>query len=355
MSTTNGGDAPLPVSAPATAGERGRPTRVAPLGIGLAVPAGVVSSAEIERRLGLDAGWIQSRTHIEERRWLAPDAKLADLATDAGRRALADAGVEADEVDLVIAATITPDEITPALAVIVAAQLEAHRAGGYDIHSGCSGFVTALATATAMVEAGRARTVLVVAAEAMSRITNPDDRATAGLLADGAGAVVIRGAYDEGVGRIGPSVFGSDGGLGGTVWVPTDRPSVYDERYTRGKDNTVVMNGHETYLTAVRHHEQLVLDTVAADGATLDDIDLFVLHQANGRILEAVRKRLGLEPDRLVNLIGQRGNTSAATVVIALADLHAQGRLQHGTRVVLAAFGSGLAWAGMSLTWEGGR
>jgi len=355
MSTTNGGSAPLTETVPATAGDRGRPTRVAPLGVGLAVPDSVVSSAEIERRLGLDAGWIASRTHIEERRWLAPDAKLADLATEAARQALEDARVEADELDLVIAATITPDDITPALAVIVAAQLEAHRAGGYDIHSGCSGFVTALATATAMVESGRARTVLVVAAEAMSRITNPDDRATAGLLADGAGAMVIRGAYDEGVGRIGPSVFGSDGGLGGTVWVPTDRPSVYDESYTRGKDGTVVMNGHETYLTAVRHHEQLVLDAVAADGTTLDDVDLFVLHQANGRIIEAVRKRLGIEPERFVNLIGRRGNTSAATVVLALADLRAAGRLGPGTRVVLAAFGSGLAWAGLTMTWGGDR
>ncbi|MGE4428460.1 MAG: 3-oxoacyl-ACP synthase III family protein, partial [Solirubrobacteraceae bacterium] len=320
------------MSAPA-GGPYARPQRVAPIGLGAALPDTVLTSAEIEERLGLKPGWLVSRTHIEERRILAPDETLAELAAEASRRALADAGVDPADVDLVIVACLQGDDIAPSMSPVVAHLVGAHRAGGFDVASGCSGFVAALATSTALVETGRARTVLVVAADAMSRITDPMDRATAGLLGDGAAAMVIRGTDDDGVGRVGPSVYGADGGAGGTIWAKTNAPSVFDGGEGASKPGLLYMNGHDTYLTALQHFEELIRDTLAADGTTIDDIDLLVPHQANGRILEAVRKRLDLPEERMVNVIARMGNTSAATIPLALAEARADGRLRRGSRL----------------------
>lgn len=332
--------------------------RVAPLGVGAALPDTVVTSAEIEERLGLDAGWLQKRTHIAERRILAPGERITDFGLLASQRALADAGVDASEVDLVIAACLQSDDIAPSMSAVVSAGLGTAHAGGFDISSGCSGFVAAVATAAGLIEAGRARTVVVVAAEAMSRLTDKSDRATAGLLGDGAGAIVLRGettpATDEHPGRTGRSVFGSDGANGGTVRVATDHPSIYDDgEFGPGKAGQVQMNGFDTYKTAVERFESTVRETAEANGVALDDVDLVVLHQANGRILEAVRKRLDLPEERLASSVQSHGNTSAASVALALADARAQGRVNPGTRLLLAGFGSGLAWAGITMTWEG--
>ncbi|WP_210491978.1 ketoacyl-ACP synthase III [Patulibacter sp. SYSU D01012] len=332
--------------------------RVAPLGVGAALPDTVVTSAEIEERLGLDPGWLQKRTHIAERRILGPGERITDFGLLASQRALADAGVDASEVDLVIAACLQSDDIAPSMSAVVSAGLGTRHAGGFDISSGCSGFVASVATAAGLIEAGRARTVVVVAAEAMSRLTDKSDRATAGLLGDGAGAIVLRGettpATAEHPGRTGRSVFGSDGENGGTVRVATDHPSIYDDgEFGPGKAGQVQMNGFDTYKTAVERFESTVRETAAVNGVTLDDVDLVVLHQANGRILEAVRKRLELPEERLASSVQSHGNTSAASVALALADARAQGRVEPGTRLLLAGFGSGLAWAGITMTWEG--
>jgi 3-oxoacyl-[acyl-carrier-protein] synthase-3 len=334
------------------------PVRVAPLGVGAALPDGVVTSAEIEERLGLDEGWLVKRTHIVERRILAPGEKLTDLALRASQRALEDAKVPASEVDFVIAACLQSDDIAPSMAAVVAEGLGTDHAGGFDLSSGCSGFVASVATAAGMIESGRAGTVVVVAAEAMSRLTDQTDRATAGLLGDGAGAIVLRGTTTpptaEHPGTTGRSLFGSDGANGGTVRVATDHPSVYDDgEFGPGKAGQVQMNGYDTYKTAVNRFESTVRDTAELNGVGLDEIDLIVLHQANGRILEAVRKRLGVDEDRLATSVKSHGNTSAASVALALADVRAQGRVVPGTRLLLAGFGSGLAWAGITMTWEG--
>jgi 3-oxoacyl-[acyl-carrier-protein] synthase-3 len=332
--------------------------RVAPLGVGAALPDTVVTSAEIEERLGLKPGWLEQRTHIVERHILGPGEKLTDLALLAAQRALGDAGVAATDVDFVIAACLQSDDIAPSMAAVVAAGLGTHHAGGFDLSSGCSGFVASVATAAGLIESGRASTVLVVAAEAMSRLTDKSDRATAGLLGDGAGAIVLRGsaapADDDHPGRTGRSVFGSDGANGGTVRVATDHPSVYDEgEFGPGKAGQVQMNGFDTYKTAVTRFESTVRDTAAANDTTLDEIDLIVLHQANGRILEAVRKRLDVPEERLATSVHSHGNTSAASIALALADAREKGRVVPGTRLLLAGFGSGLAWAGITMTWEG--
>jgi 3-oxoacyl-[acyl-carrier-protein] synthase III len=332
--------------------------RVAPIGVGSALPGGVVTSAEIEERLGLDPGWLVKRTHILERRILGPGEKLTDLALTASQRALEDAGVPATEVDFVIAACLQSDDIAPSMAAVVADGLGTHHAGGFDLSSGCSGFVASVATAAGLIESGRARTVVVVAAEAMSRLTDKTDRATAGLLGDGAGAIVLRGATtpadDAHPGITGRSLFGSDGANGGTVRVATDHPSVYDAgQFGPGKAGQVQMNGFDTYKTAVSRFESTVRDTATINDTDLQDVDLIVLHQANGRILEAVRKRLDLPEERFAISLHSHGNTSAASIALALADARAQGRVVPGTRLLLAGFGSGLAWAGITMTWEG--
>lgn len=347
----------LPSSPAPSAAPVGR-IRVAPLGVGSALPDTVVTSAEIEERLGLKPGWLVQRTHIEERRILAPGERLTDLALLASQRALEDAGIDAKDVDFVIAACLQSDDIAPSMAAVVANGLGTDHAGGFDLSSGCSGFVASVATASGMIESGRARTVVVVAAEAMSRLTDKTDRATAGLLGDGAGAIVLRGttepADEHHPGCTGRSLFGSDGAHGDTVRVATDHPSVYDEgEFGMGKAGQVQMNGFDTYKTAVSRFESTVRDTAAINGVGLDEIDLIVLHQANGRILDAVRKRLEVPEERLANSVDHHGNTSAASIVLALADARADGRLQRGTRLLLAGFGSGLAWAGITMTWEG--
>lgn len=332
--------------------------RVAPLGVGSALPETVVTSAEIEERLGLKPGWLVQRTHIEQRHILAPGEKLTDLALLASQRALDDARVDAKDVDFVIAACLQSDDIAPSMAAVVADGLGTDHAGGFDVSSGCSGFVASVATASGLIESGRARTVVVVAAEAMSRLTDKTDRATAGLLGDGAGAIVLRGttepADDRHPGCTGRSIFGSDGANGDTVRVATDHPSVYDEgEFGPGKAGQVQMNGFDTYKTAVSRFESTVRDTATINGVTLDDVDLIVLHQANGRILEAVRKRLDVPEERLASSVQSHGNTSAASVALALADARENGRIVPGTRLLLAGFGSGLAWAGITMTWEG--
>ncbi len=328
--------------------------RVAPLGVGAALPEAVVTTAEIEQRLELEPGWLLSRTHIKERRILAPEERLTDFARLAAERALADAGVPASEVDLVIAATLLSDDIAPAMSAVVADGIGTPNAAAFDLSSGCSGFAAAVTAATAMLETGRATTAVVLAAEAMSRITDRSDRATAGLLGDGAGAIVLRATTDDGVGSVGRSVMGSDGGNGGTIRVATDNPSVFDDvEFGEGKPFAVRMNGYDTYKTAVVRFESTVRDTAEANGVALDDVDLIVLHQANGRILDSVRRRLGVDEQQLANSVDHHGNTSAASIVLALADARATGRLERGTRVLLAGFGSGLAWAGITMTWEG--
>ncbi|WP_320672989.1 3-oxoacyl-ACP synthase III family protein [Patulibacter defluvii] len=339
---------------PETSPSAARPRRIAPLGIGSALPEAVVTSAEIEQRLGLAPDWLVSRTHIKQRHILGEGERITDFALRASERALADAGIDGGEVDLVIAACLISDDIAPSMAAVVSSRIGDGHAASFDISTGCSGFVAAVTTATAMIESGRFRTVLVVAAEAMSRLTNRSDKATAGLLGDGAGAIVLRGMDDDGVGRVGPSVMGSDGASGGTVRIATEHPSVFDDgEFGEGIPYALQMNGFDTYKVAVQHFEQTVRETAAADGVALEDLDLIVLHQANGRILEAVRKRFGLPEERMASSVANHGNTSAASIALALADARAEGRVVPGTRLLLAGFGSGLAWAGITMTWEG--
>lgn len=309
-------------------------TAAAVLGLGVALPTAEVPNAVVAERLGLADGWIERRTGIASRRRLAPGERLTDLAVEAARRALADADVRACELDLVIAATTAPDDVLPNLAPLVAAGLGAHRAGAFDLGAACTGFLSALPVAAAMLEAGRVRHVLVLGADALSRFTDPDDRTTAALFGDGAGAVVL-GAGD---GAVGPVILGADGERGEIVWIPRD-------------GSRIVMDGQGTFLQAVARLQEVTEQAVRAAGLRLADIDLFVFHQANRRILQALTERLELPADRVVDAIAQVGNTSAASLPLALDQARREGQLVPGARVLLGAVGSGFTWGGGVVTW----
>jgi len=305
------------------------------VGLGTALPQRRVANAEIAGRLGLAEGWIERRTGIHERRYVEPGARVSDLAIEAGRAALQDAGVQAADVDLVLVATLASDEITPSAAPIVAHALGTDQAAAVDIGAACSGAIAALAFGTAWIEAGRARNVLVVGAEIMSRFIDLQDRRTAPLFGDAAGAFVLAA---DAAGHVGPVLLGSDGGAAHTIQATRQR-------------GVLEMEGHETFLRAVDLLHTHTRKVVEQAGLGLREIDLFVYHQANGRILSAVADRLGLGRDRVFDCIAQTGNTSAASVPLALASAREQGLLTPGAKVVLGAVGAGLTWGAAVLEW----
>lgn len=304
--------------------------------VGVAVPSEVRTNEPIAARLGVDEDWIVARTGVRERRIAAAGEGVVDLAAAAASRSLEAAAVDPGAVDLVLVATMSHDQLSPAAAPLVADRIGATRAGAIDLDAACAGFVSAISLAASQVESGRAGTVLVVGADLMSRLLDPDDRATAALFGDGAGAVLLRAA--EAPGRIGPVVLGADGARSGLV--------------TASRAEAIIrMKGPDTFRQAVDRLSEATLAAVAADGVALEEIDVFVYHQANKRILEAVGERLGLNSRRVVDCIARYGNTSAATVPIALAEAAEAGMLVDGARVLMAAFGGGLAWAATVAEW----
>ena len=329
-------DRPVPAGLLLT-DEAAVPTRTAGIaGLGMALPPKVVANEPISRRLGVAENWLESRTGIRERRHAAPEATLAALAGEAASVALESAGVEATDLDLVLVATTSQDELLPNAAPLVAAELGAGHVGAIDIGAACTGFVSALALAGGQVEAGRADRVLVVGAEIMSRVIDPDDKPTAGLFGDGAGAAVVTAG---GPARLGAAVQGSDG---------VDGPALI---YATHGDRRVRMAGQDTFKHAVRRLSESTTQAAEAAGWHLEDIDVFVYHQANGRILKAVGERLRLPSDRVIDCIARYGNTSAATVPIALVEAERAGMLVPGARVLISAFGAGFTWGAMTIEW----
>jgi 3-oxoacyl-[acyl-carrier-protein] synthase III len=305
------------------------------LGLGHHVPPEVVPNGPIAERIGVDDAWIVKRTGIKSRRRALPDERLTDYATFAGRRALNDAGIDPLDVDLVLVATMTPDEITPNAAPVVANALGADNAGAVDIGAACTGWLAALRLAAGQVETGRADRVLVIGAELLTRITDFDDPKTAMLFGDGAGAVLVGG---DGDGDIGPIVMAADGSLA--------------DRITASHDKRVLqMDGHSTYQVAVKRLSEATVAAVARSGLELDDIDLFVYHQANGRIIKAVGDRLDLEPARVADYVAHMANTSAASIPLTLSLLREDGRLRYGQKVLIAAIGAGFTWGAGVIEW----
>ena len=304
--------------------------------IARALPARVVRNDEIAAAAGVTDEWIVARTGVRERRVAGPGERLSELAAAAGREALERANVDAEELDLVLVATMLPDELTPNAAPLVAHELGATGAGALDVGAACTGFLSALALASGQIETGRADRVLVVGADLLSRITDPSDRGTAALFADGAGAAVVGPASDGG--GIGPIVLRADG-----AGAPAIR-ATHEERLIR-------MQGHDTFRAAVQRLSESTLEATDAAGVALEEVDLFVFHQANARILAAVGEQLGLDRERVIDCIDRYGNTSSATLPIALAEAEQDGRLRPGATVVLAAFGAGFTWGAGVVEW----
>jgi 3-oxoacyl-[acyl-carrier-protein] synthase-3 len=286
--------------------------------------------------IGVDEAWIERRTGIVSRRHAPPNLTLGQLAASSARAALEDAGIEAVEVDLVILATVSQERRMPNLAPEVATAIGAVSASAFDLGAACSGFVTGLAVAGAFIEADRARNVLLIGADMLSRHTDRQDRRTAALFGDGAGAIALSAGTSGGVSVV---ELGADGSA--AELIATDPAT-----------DLIRMDGPETFKAAVKTMEEGVRAVCAQAGADpLRDIDLFVFHQANGRITRALAERLGLPAEKVVDCIADLGNTSAASVPLALERAREDGRLAAGSRVLLSAVGAGFISAAALLEW----
>ncbi len=305
--------------------------------VAAALPAMVVDNEAIASPLGLDTDWITTRTGVRERRRATETESLVELAAEAGGRALALAGVAPEELDLVLVATFTADTLQPHAAPLVAERLGAVGAGAIDVGAACTGFVSGLSLASAQLESGRARTTLVIGAELLSRVVDYTDRRTAGLFGDGAGAAVLTAG---GPGRIGQIALRSD----------ASRAALITASH---QDRKVRMDGRGTFRAAVAALSAVAQEVASDAGLGLDEVDLFVFHQANTRITAAVGERLGLPTERVIDCIDRYGNTSAASIPIALAHAGSEGRLGEGSRVLVAAFGAGLTWGAGMIEWGG--
>lgn len=333
-------DATLPNPAEDVAARRPAPRGAALRSIATALPPTVVTNDEIAARIGKTDDWIYTRTGIRERRYARDDERLSDYAAAAGRAALERAGVDPADLDLVLVATLTADELTPNAAPLVATALGAHRAGAIDVGAACTSFLSAVALGAAQIECGRAEHVLAIGADFISRITDHDSKATAMLFGDGAGAVVMTPAQAGEAGSVGPILLRADGA----------EPEIL---YATHAERKLQMDGHATFKHAVNRMAEVTREAVAAAGLTLEEIDLFAYHQANGRILRAVAERLELPADRVIDCIEKTGNMSAATIPYALDAARRDGRLRPGAKVLLSAFGAGFTWGGGVIEWGG--
>jgi 3-oxoacyl-[acyl-carrier-protein] synthase III len=324
------------------------PLDVGIVGLGAYLPSRIVTNDDLAAALDTSDAWIRTRTGIAQRHVAGPEQATSDLAATAGKAALADAGLGADDVASVVVATTTPDHLVPGTAPLVAAALGTH-AGAFDVNAACSGFVYGLKVGAALAAADD-RPVLVIGAETLTRIVDPTDRSVAVLFGDGAGAAVLA----PGGGSLGPFVLGVDGSDPSMLWTRsggTREPTT--PATLEARSQYLTMRGGDVYRHAVVRMAGAATDVLAQAGLEPDDIDLFVGHQANARILDAVRQRVGIAADRALVTVDQHGNTAAASIPLALASAREQGSLRPGDTVLLAAFGAGLSWGACLLTWTG--
>jgi 3-oxoacyl-[acyl-carrier-protein] synthase III len=331
----------------------GNGTAVGITGIGAYAPERVLTNADLERMVETSDEWITARTGIRERRIAEPAQAASDLAVPAARQALDDAGASAEELDLVIVATATPDMLFPATAALLADELGARRAAAYDLLAGCTGFVYALSQAYGAIVAGLSRRALVVGTETLSKITNWQDRSTCILFGDGAGAAVVEPVRDGGI--LGFEL-GADGSGGPDLCVPAggSRTPVTAESLEQ-ELQFIQMRGQEVFRFATRVMVTSAEELLAECGVGVGDVDLYVPHQANKRIIDHAVKNLGLDAGRVFMNIDKYGNTSSASIPLCLAEARAQGRLEPGTRVLMSAVGAGLTWGSAYMTWTNGR
>ncbi len=317
-------------------------------GLGLAVPPNVLTNADLETLVDTDDEWITTRTGIRERRIAGAGETTATLAATAARRALDSAGIGPDEVDLLMVGTVTPDYPLPSTACVVQDRLGMHGIPAMDVVAGCAGFVYLLATASGFLATGTVRNVLVVGAETLSRVTDYTDRSTCILFGDGAGAAVLR----TGEHGVRAWSIGADGGRAGLLRTPAGgsrQPTT--ARTVASRQHFIQMEGREVFKGAVTEMGASSLTAIERAGLTPDDIDLVIPHQANQRIIEATARRLRAPADRVVSNVARYGNTSAASIPIALTEAWQEGRVKPGQRLLLTAFGAGLSWGSAVVDW----
>ena len=322
-------------------------TRIGITGLGCHVPERVVTNAELSELVDTTDEWIVERTGIRERRIASEQEALTDIALPAARDALADAGVDAADIDLLVCATVTPDMMFPTSSALLADTLGMPKAAAYDLLAGCTGFVYAIAQAYAMVAAGLSQRALVVGGDVLSKILDWGDRSTLVLFGDGAGAVVLE-PVDRG-GFLGFEL-GADGGGGEHLWLPGSGSRHFDD-----PDSHVKMNGREVFRFATRvmvSSAEAILETC---GKTIDDVDVYVPHQANVRIIDHAVRKLGVAPEKVVVNVDRYGNTSSGSIPLALAEAREQGRLRGGELVLMTGMGAGLTWGSALIEWNDER
>ena len=330
---------------------KGPPARYAHLtGWGRYAPSQVLTNADLERMVDTSDEWIVSRTGIRERRVAAAHETTASMAAVASLRAIRTAGIDPDDIDLILLATLTPDYWMPSTAALVKEAIGNTRAFAFDVAAACSGFVYAYATASAFLASGQAKHVLVIGAELLTRFLDYTDRSTCILFGDGAGAVVLS-ASDEPGAPVGMEMTTEPQGAY-MIWLPAggSKSPPSPETIARG-EHKIRMEGKETYRFATRTLASTALAAVAKAGWQQDDVDLIIPHQANVRIIEAVAKGLDLSMDRLYVNLDKYGNTSAASVPIALAEAVNEGRVQVGDKIVFVAFGAGFTSGAVAMEW----
>jgi 3-oxoacyl-[acyl-carrier-protein] synthase III len=312
-------------------------------GLGCKVPDRVVTNDDLKQYVDTTDEWIRERTGIRERRMASKEEALSDIALPASRDALAQAGVEGKDIDLLIVATVTPDMSFPSTGAILADKLGAVDAAAYDLSAGCTGFMYALAQAYGMLAGGLAKRALVVGGDLLSRILDWEDRSTLVLFGDGAGAVVMEAVPDRGF--LGFEL-GADGAGGASLWLPGSGSRIFDE-----PERFVKMNGREVFKFATRILVQSANAVMERCGVTIDDVDVYVPHQANMRIIDHATKKLGVPSEKVVINVDRYGNTSSGSIPLALADAVEDGRLRPGKLVLMTGMGAGLTWGSALIRW----
>ena len=320
-------------------------------GTGRYLPERRITNADLEKWIETSDEWIRTRTGIHTRHMLAPDQATSDMATEAGRRALDDAGLRADDLDLIVVATLTPDTLTPSAANLVQANLcKGQGIPSFDLNAACSGFIYGLQVVSSLIEAGAYRRALLVGAESLTRFVDYQDRSVCILFGDGAGAVVLERSDSPG-GILGVRL-GSAGVHADLICLPgggSRRPP--STEVLEAREHYLKMQGNKVFKLAVQSMEQVARDTLAQVGWSIDELDLVLAHQANQRILDAVRDRLAVPAEKMPLNVDRMGNTSAASIPVLLDECRGEGRIRSGDKLMLVAFGAGLTWGCCALEW----
>ncbi len=328
--------------------------RAAITGLGVYLPDRVMTNKELAELVDTSDEWIVQRTGIHERRIAAPEETTLSMAVAASRQALASAGLRADQLDLIICATLIPEHPFPSTACLAQDALGATRAGAFDLSAACAGFIYALSVARAYIVSGMAENVLIIGSETMSRVIDWQDRSTCVLFGDGAGAAVVQAARgdDRTRGEIESVVIMSDGAKGEHLIIPAGGSKAPASLQTvQARQHFIRMNGTEVFKSAVRGMADACLQAVQQADRTLTEVDLLVAHQANARIIEGVRSRLNFPPAQVYQNLQRYGNTSGASIPIALYEAVQEGALKAGMRVAIAGFGGGFAWGASLIRW----